>query len=426
MSKVARGLITFVITLGIILAAIIIHFQTKSLNTWTDKEIKLLQSLWIDNLPPIPKDNSNSVADNLLAAEFGHSLFFDTRFSANNAVACATCHQPHRHFTDGLKVAKGNKTGFRNTMSVVGTAYSPWFFWDGRKDSLWSQALSPLETSHEHAGNRMQYAHLISQDEYYKTTYEKLFGPLPDLSNATRFPKDAGPVDHRAWNAAWQKMSSADQQAVTKVFVNIAKSIAAYERLLLPGRSRFDIYIEGISNNDAKKMNTLNYYEVAGLKLFIGKAQCINCHNGPLFTNNEFHNTAVLSSPGQLPSLGRVHGVQTVLEDTFNCLGEFNDNVVKTCNELRFIKTGKELIGTHKTPSLRNVALTAPYMHAGQLDTLTEVIDQYNRAPPAMIGHNETKPINLNKMEMQQIEDFLLSLSGSISADPKWLEEPIQ
>ena len=248
---------------------------------------------------------------------------------------------------------------------------------------------------------------------------------MPDLSDANRFPKDAGPVDHPEWNAAWQKMSPADQLAVTKVFVNIAKSIAAYESLLLPGPTRFDIYVEGISNNDAKKMDILNYNEVAGLKLFIGKAQCINCHNGPLFTNNEFHNTAVLSSSAQLPSLGRVHGVQIVLTDTFNCLGEFNDNAVKTCNDLRFVKTGNELLGTHKTPSLRNVALTAPYMHAGQLDTLTQVIDQYNRTPPAMIGHNEAKPINLNKMEMQQIEDFLLSLSGPIAADPKWLKEPI-
>ena len=424
MSKVSRGLVSFVIVLGIVLSGIWIHNVTKPLNNWSEQEIKILKSLWINNLPPVPVNSSNAVADESLAAEFGHQLFFDTRLSASGKISCSTCHQPENNFTDGLKVAEGHKTGFRNSMNLVGVAYNPWFFWDGRKDSLWSQALAPLETSHEHAGSRMQYAHLISRDEHYRNLYTELFGALPNFSDSTRFPQAAGPVENQEWNDAWQSMSTDDQHSVSEVFANIGKSIAAYERLLLYGPSRFDTYVEGLISDNANKLEILNFNEIAGLKLFIGKAQCTNCHNGPLFTNNEFHNTSILSSPGQLPSIGRAVGSQTVLDDPFNCLGSFNDALAKQCNELKFIKTGDELIGAHKTPSLRNIADTAPYMHNGQLGSLAEVIEQYNRAPEAMIGHNETKPLGLNRMEMQQLTAFLHSLTAPFATDAKWLKLP--
>lgn len=394
-------------------------------STWSVEERKILQSLWIENLPPIPVDHSNIVSDNIKAAEFGYRLFFDNRLSANGQISCATCHSPERFFTDGVKLAEGAKTGIRNTMSIIGTAYSPWLFWDGRKDSLWSQALSPLENDLEHAGTRMQYVHFISQDRKYREMYESLFGPLPKFSDTSRFPKAAGPVKNKEWNDAWQSMTQEDQNTVTNVFANIGKSIAAYERLLQPGPSRFDLYIKGLFSNEENNLDTLNKNELAGLQLFIGKAQCINCHNGPLFTNNEFHNTGVLSSPGMLPSMGRVIGVRTVKADPFNCLGRFSNADDKGCAELTYAKTGDELIGTHKVPSLRNVAQTAPYMHAGQINTLAEVIEHYNLAPVAMIGHNEAKSLDLNKKEKKQLEAFLHTLSGSIATDSKWLTRPI-
>lgn len=423
MSFISRGLLFFLIISAIIFSGFWIHNQTSTLNDWSTVEIRILQSLWIGTLPPVPNDPSNIVADDAMTAQLGHQLFFDTRFSTNGNVSCASCHKPELHFTDGLKLAVGVKTGIRNSMSLVGTAYNPWFFWDGRRDSLWAQALTPLENSLEHAGTRMQYVHLISQDDSYRAAYEKIFGTIPDFSDSTRFPKNAGPVEKHEWNQAWQSMSPSDKEAVSKVFVNIGKSIAAYERKLLPGPSRFDNYVEEILNSDTNN-KLLTHNEIAGLKLFIGKAQCINCHNGPLFTNNEFHNTSILSSPGQVPSMGRVHGVRTALNDPFNCLGKFSDASKNDCAELRFTRTGDELIGTHKTPSLRNVADTAPYMHAGQLNNLSEVLDHYNRALPSMIGHNEAKPLNLNQMETQQIEAFLHTLSGSLATDAKWLSKP--
>ena len=121
----------------------------------------------------------------------------------------------------------------------------------------------------------------------------------------------------------------------------------------------------------------------------------------------------------------RPSAVQQSLElYTFNCVGYFSDDSDANCAELRFARTGDELIGAHKTPSLRNVALTAPYMHAGQMTSLTEIIDQYNRAPLAMIGHNEAEPLDLSGRELRQLESFLGSLAAPPATPHQWLEPP--
>ena len=399
-------------------------FKPDSTPNWSEDEIKILRSLWIANLPATPINTSNAVADNIKAAEFGYKLFFDTRLSAHNNISCANCHKPEIFFTDGLPVAQGTQIGTRNSPTLVGIVYSPWFFLDGRKDSLWSQALAPLESSIEHAGTRMQYAHMLAKDEHYRMAYESLFGPLPDLSDRTRFPPSAGPVKEKIPGKAWLAMRAEDKEAVTKIFTNIGKAIAAYERLLLPGESRFDQYIEKLINKTSNTKTSLTAEEANGLKLFINKAQCINCHNGPLFTNNEFHNTGLLPSTGNLPSVGRARGIRILRNDPFNCLGQYNDAEEKDCAELLYAKSGYELIGSHKVPSLRNIAETAPYMHAGQLNTLLEAIDHYNQAPESLIGHNETKPLGLSRREKQQLVAFLATLSAPIASDKKWLKPP--
>lgn len=423
MSKAVRGSLTAIIL--VLLAGVWWYAQPdRNSEAWTDSEINLIRSLWIANLPPLPTGTGNTVADDRQAAEFGHRLFFDKRLSANGQISCASCHRPGHFFTDGLEVAEGLDTGKRNTMSVVGAAYSPWLFWDGRKDSLWSQALSPLENPLEHGSSRMHLAHLVAQDKLYRAQYEKLFGPLDDFSDPSRFPAAAGPVSDQGLDKSWKSMSPGDREAVTRVFANIGKAIAAYERLLLPGAARFDHYVEALVAGNREPDEILNKDERAGLRLFIGKAQCINCHNGPLLTNHEFHNTALLSSPGSLPSKGRINAVQVVLDDPFNCKGDFSDIHPRECTELRFIRTGDNLVGAHKTPSLRNTAETAPYMHAGQLATLKEVIDHYDRAPAAMVGHNEAKVLSLRRKEAKQLEAFLHTLSGPIAADSKWLKAP--
>ncbi|MDH3551714.1 MAG: cytochrome-c peroxidase, partial [Gammaproteobacteria bacterium] len=164
--------------------------------------------------------------------------------------------------------------------------------------------------------------------------------------------------------------------------------------------------------------------EINGLRLFIGEAACTQCHNGPLFTNHEFHNTGVLAFPGEVPDKGRVLGAREVLSDPFNCLGNYSDDVDKNCAELEFARTGPELIGAMRTPSLRNLENTGPFMHKGQLTSLAEVLRHYNDAPPSMIGHSEAKPLQLNKRELRQLEAFLETLAAPLATAEKWLAPP--
>lgn len=379
---------------------------------WTDAEIAVLRSLALQSLPPLSPDPSNAVADEPLARQFGEALFFEARLSANKGISCATCHQPIRHFTDGLPKGQAIGTSKRNTPSVIGTAYSPWLYWDGRRDSQWSQALSPLEDPNEHAGNRIGVIRLIAEDVDHRRHYESLFGPLPDLEDTERFPNVAGAAVGPEWQTAWSAMAAGDRHTINTAFANIGKVIAAFERSLMPTESRFDNYVAALSNDDLTRAAPLNDDEIHGLRLFIGKANCTQCHNGPLLTNNEFHNTGVLSAQAELPDKGRAAGVRELIENPFNCFGEYSDDPERECPELEFVRTGPELIGAVRTPSLRNVEITAPYMHKGQVATLMEVLSHYNEAPDAMIGHNEAKPLNLSDRELRQLEAFLKTLNG--------------
>jgi cytochrome c peroxidase len=388
---------------------------------WSEEQLTTLKSLWIGSLPPLPTDSSNKYADNSEAAAFGQRLFFDTRFSSNSKVACATCHLPDQLFQDGTPLAHGVGITNRRTMTIIGTAYSPWLFWDGRKDSQWAQALGPMESPAEHGGNRTLYTHLLS--EFYADEYAALFGPLPDLSD---LPRNAGPVTDPDAAANWDAMSPQAKEAVTRIYVNMGKSIAAYERHLNPGESRFDKYVEAIVQNDYQSANQiLNPDEVAGLKLFIGEAHCINCHNGPLFTNNDFHNTGVPLAQGLPEDIGRAKGVQQVLNDEFNCLSVYSDAQPDQCTEIKYLVVDNEkLIHQFKPPSLRNVAKRGPYMDAGQFVTLEEVLKHYNAAPEAPIGHSELEPLHLSQKQLEQIIAFLKTLDSPISASQEWLIAP--
>jgi cytochrome c peroxidase len=303
--------------------------------------------------------------------------------SANGQVSCATCHLPEKEFQDGTPLAKGFGVTNRRTMPIAGMAHSPFLFWDGRKDSLWAQALGPLESPVEHGGSREQYAAVIAA--HYRSDYEAIFGMMPALST---------------------------REAATAVFVNMGKAIAAYERTIDYAPSRFDRYVDALQDTGRAPEGVLSADELAGLRLFIGKASCTNCHNGPLLTNNEFHNTGVPARAGLPADSGRLAGADAVLRDEFNCRSRWSDDRSK-CAELDFLVTGDHVLQrAFKVPSLRNVADRAPYMHAGQFNTLSEVVDHYNRAPEAPAGHSDLEPLRLSAQERRQIEAFLRSLSG--------------
>ena len=392
---------------------------------WNATELGILGSMTIDNMKSLP-DPSNRVADNTDAAALGQKLFFDKRFSANGQVACASCHKPELYFTDGLKTSQGIGTVKRNAPTIVGASFHTWFFHDGRADSLWSQALGPMEDRQEHGGSRTQYAHIIYNDPTYRKSYEKLFGKMPDLSDSKRFPAHAGPVKDKQLLTAWKAMSEKDRKAITLVYVNLGKAIAAYERQLKPAASRFDNYVKAALENNQEQMGKImTVEEVAGLKLFLGKANCTICHNGPLFTDLGFHNIATPPVNVKRYDYGRKKGVTFVKRNPFNCRGEYNDNKDKQCDELKYMGIHEEdTMAAFKTPSLRNVSKTAPYMHAGQYETLSDVMKHYAKPPSTKVGLSDLLPVELGEKELEQLEAFLLTLDSPIDADPAILLPP--
>jgi len=368
---------------------------------WTDDERAALKSLWIGSLPKAPSAPSNGFADSKEAAEFGHRLFFDTRLSQDGSVACATCHIPELAFTDGRKLAHGIGQMRRNAPTIIGVAYSPWLFWDGRKDSLWSQALGPFENPAEHGTTRAKVVAVVRQDPDYRRRYQQLFGALP---------KDGDPA------------------GVSRAFINLGKVIAAYERAILPGPSRFDRYVEAIlSNRKPSAADQLSIEEMAGLRAFISdnQGQCLRCHNGPLFTDNHFHNIGSQELGANDNEQGRATGIELALADESNCLSVFSDAPRAACAELKFARRHTpELVGAFKTPSLRFLTKTAPYMHIGQYQTLEDVIWHYREVPPATIGESELHPLNMSDAQFRQIEDFLRTLDGPIAAPEYFLRPP--
>jgi cytochrome c peroxidase len=205
-------------------------------------------------------------------------------------------------------------------------------------------------------------------------------------------------------------MSAADQDAVSRVFANMGKALAAYERTLHHEPSRLDRYILGTG--------TLTPAQKRGLRLFIGKGQCVSCHSGPLLSDQQFHNTGVPPRGAGLPDAGRALAVAKVREDEFNCVGRFSDASPGQCQELRFLAEDESLTGAFRTPGLRGVATRPPYMHAGQFGTLEQVVRHYVDAPRAILGQSELRripgvgrdPIRLSTAEQKDLVAFLQAL----------------
>jgi cytochrome c peroxidase len=335
---------------------------------WSQRELATLRSLSLDELGGPPRDPSNRVADDPRAAVLGHRLFSDRHLSRDGTVSCATCHDPKRSFQDGRPRGEGLGRTRRRTMTILGSAWAPWLFWDGRKDSLWAQALAPIQSLAEQGMTPARVRDLI--ERRYESEYEALFGPLP--------------------------------QDARRVLANVGKAIAAFERTLRPSATRFDRYVAGDTG-------ALSEQEVDGLRLFIGEAHCINCHNGPLLTNNDFHNTGVPGSRDR----GRAVGVRLALSDPYNCLGRFSDARSAQCRELRFVDAvSRRLRGAFKPPSLRDVGRRAPYMQNGRFRTLHEVLEHYRRAPAASTGRTELEPLNITDDQLEALEAFLRALDA--------------
>lgn len=387
---------------------------------WSAGEVATLASMRLKEAGQRPADPSNAYEQRPEAARLGRALFNDTRLSKNGQVACASCHSADLQFQDGKQFGQGIGTGQRRTMPVMGAAYAPFLFWDGRKDSLWSQALGPLEDAAEHGGNRVRFVKLVQA--HYKAPYQAAFGPMPDLG---QLPDDASPGGTAAERAAWIAMPASSREAVNRVFANMGKAIAAFERDISYGESRFDRYAQATVAGDGRGQEVLSQQEVRGLRLFFTKGQCVTCHNGPLLTDHAFHNTGVPPVDRARPDRGRAEGLKKLLQDEFNCLGRYSDAKPEQCGELQFLATNDPgQLAAFRTPSLRNVADRSPYMHAGQLSTLQQVLQHYADSPNAVLGHSELarpgekhaerQPIRLSAAEIRDVTAFLGTLTGPV------------
>lgn len=407
-------LILFLLTTGVQIPATAEPVQALDIHQWSRKNIAQLNSFRLtEKVTPVSR--RNYVSGNTRAIELGKRIFSDTRFSANGRISCASCHQAKKHFTDGQKLATAITTGTRNTPSIIGSSHNQWFFHDGRSDSLWAQALGPLENPAEHGGNRTQFAHLISNDPALRKDYEILFGAMPDLTDQKQFPQNAAPDLNKELSTAWQSMSLANQNAINQVFVNIGKSIAAYEETLQPTASKFDHYVQALSSNDTDKiLHSLTTNELSGMRVFMTKGKCILCHSGPYFTDSGFHNIATVTTLSAKPDWGRYTGAKNVLDSPFNCRSQYNDDTEKHCSELDYIVLEQNhTMAAFKTPGLRNVSKTAPYMHDGQYDTLEQVVKHYVTQQKNIIGHSELQiPIQLTEQEQSDLVSFLRALDG--------------
>ena len=287
---------------------------------------------------PIPATNLNYTAK----IDLGKQLYFDGRLSQNGAVSCAFCHNPFTGFADPRQtsIGVGGGVGGRQAPTVYNTGFIPLQFWDGRAGSLEEQAIGPIHNPVEMAETHENVAKKLSKIKGYQQQFRTVFGTDVNLQG-------------------------------------IAEAIAAYERTVVSTNSPFDKYVMG----DSKAMDEA---AVRGMALFKGKARCILCHNGPNFTDNQFHNLGV-------PQVGPLK------ED----LGRYD-----------VTHLGKDK-RAFKTPTLRSIVETSPYMHDGAFKTLEEVIEFLDQGggPNANLSP-WLKPLGLTKEEKTDLLAFLKSLTG--------------
>ncbi|MEL6300066.1 MAG: cytochrome c peroxidase [Pseudomonadota bacterium] len=381
-----------------------------------------LSEMAIDSQWQPPASPSNRVANDPNAAALGNRLFIDPLLSGDGTLSCASCHDPGLFFTDGAKLGQGSGRAMRNTPSLIGASAQSWFYWDGRRDSLWAQALLPFEAVEEMNASRLAVVRHVLTDPEYRREYEAVFGPPPDIPFDT-LPDRAGPIGDTASKAAWATLDRREQSLINAVFANLGKSIAAYERTLPAPDSPFDRYVAGRatshhSAHHGQRETTLSASALRGLELFLNeeRTHCLRCHNGDWFSNQGFHNIGTGNFFGDRLDFGRVYGLQAAIRDEFNCLGPFSDADPDECAGHRFLSTHSHvpLEGAFKVPTLRNLTHTAPYMHDGRFSTLREVIEYY-RNPPEGGPPHELKPLDISDDEADDLVAFLESLSGDLA-----------
>ena len=305
--------------------------------------------------PPAPaRDASNRVSGRAEAVALGEALFHSTRLSTVGGVRCATCHEPWRRFTDGRTRALGAETGVRNTPSVLNVRLQHWFGWDGANDSLWSQSIRPMLDAREMHADAAHVARALRDDENLKRLYALAFGQAP-------------PADDEA------------------ALVDAGKALAAYQETLVSERTPFDDFRDALVRGDGAAAARYPVAAQRGLMLFIGRGQCVACHAGPNFSDGEFHRSRIASKlqDGALDT-GRTLGLQKLLASAYARSGRFNDEANATARPA----PRPAEAGAFRTPGLREVGATAPYMHDGSIANLCDALQPHaafeGRSAPAL------------------------------------------
>ena len=432
---------------------------------FTDAELKVSLSSFKAPAPPTFDDHSRK------EATLGRRLFLDPRFSSNGQISCGTCHQPGLHFTDGRPLAVGLATLPRHTPSLLNSFAAHWFFWDGRADSLSAQVQGPVEAPLEHGFDRGRVAQVLWQN--YRDDFVSLFGAWPPSLVATladpqifsarpqpntpalplslahyalasigktglqaewisagaragiapqRFlaTEYLKPHDDKAPGiAVYRTLSDKSRSDLDRVFAQFGWALAQYERGLVALDSPFDRFALRTAEAGSPVFAAdFAEKEWKGFRVFM-ESGCSNCHSGPLFTDQQFHNIGLPQGEGGL-DLGRAAGIILAQSDPYNCNYAFFTDKPRgeSCEELPYLKSDNlEMVGAFKTPSLRNVANTAPYMHDGRMATLEAVLEHYNelRGEPA-VGHRDEilQPLRLSSPDLASLAAFLRSLSAPV------------
>ena len=336
---------------------------------------------------PIDRDPTNRVSGMPAAVAFGRRLFFEPRFSPNGYISCVACHQPDRSFTDNLPRARGLAPVDRNAPALHNLRLQRWFGWGGSSDSLWMASLRPILDEREIGGNAQKVAFVIRTGDGVACRYRAAFGADP-----------------------------AGQDAET-ILVNVGKALAAYEETLVTGRTEFDDFRDAIARGEPAPQ-TYPLAAQRGLKLFVGRGNCFACHSGSNFTDGAFRATGVPSFIGQtVADRGRYAGVRTLRASRFNLLGRYNDDAAGTSAlATREAKPDARDRGKWRTPSLRNVAVTAPYLHNGGAASLFDVVRRYTISDADTLrvdGKRNPPRVELSGRDIDDLVAFLNTLTDA-------------
>ncbi|MBK6852352.1 MAG: hypothetical protein IPG93_12160 [Burkholderiales bacterium] len=375
-------------------------------------------------------DAGNRFAGQPDAIALGRRLFFDVRLSINGAVACASCHRPDQALADGLARSVGLSAVDRNSPSLWNAVHERWFGWDGAADSLWSQSIRPLLDPREMGANAAHVRQVMAADSDLACRYRAVVGRRITAAPAT---SPVAPATATATaNVAVSPAKPAPVATIDDdeaVLVDAAKLIAAYVGSLVSGRTAFDEFRDALVRGDRAAAAAYPLAAQRGLKLFVGRAGCGNCHVGPMFSNGEFGDIGrpFFIRPGVVDP-GRQGGIVALRASRYNLLSRWADaGDVDAALKTRHLAAQHRNFGEFKVPSLRNVALTAPYMHDGSIALLDDVLTHYSELDLERLhadGEQLLKPLHFSAGERADLLAFLHTLTDARAREEPPVSDP--